>query len=63
MKSKGPSRDYLQKGAAAELAWTTVSRRTSPPPGAPAEGEVAYGVRSSEDIVTGFGRRDKSGAR
>ena len=64
MKStKGPTKEFLQKGPLANLPWTKVSRRSAPLPGSAPEGDVAYGVRSSEDIVRGFGRRDKSSLR
>lgn len=58
MKQSEPTKDFLKLSALAKLPWTKVSRRSMPAPGTAAQGDVVYGVRSSDDIVRGFGARD-----
>lgn len=53
-----PTKEFLKKGLLSRLPWTKVSRRSTPAPGSAPDGDVVYGVRSTDDIARGFGRHD-----
>ena len=64
MKStREPKRSFLKDSLLAKLPWTQVSRRSGPAPGEAPNGDVVYGVRTSDDIARGFSSRDKGSVR